>query len=154
MKRWRDGPCNSPDEITTTNRLIKSEIASWWRTDALHAGGESETNSSVISQLLMRNCACSCNYWNVKQTRGSLRPWPTVMFPDRIPLGKAGTASHLRVILDLPSSLLWGSGASCCPITCQSSGTAASLLLWIMQQWCLQWRHIACRNTNKDVYPR
>lgn len=86
--------------ITTPNRLIKSEIALWWQADALHAGGKYENNiNSVISQLLTLDCACSCNYTLLKCI--AFIQCRTVMLPDGIPLGTAGTALHLHVIKDL-----------------------------------------------------
>lgn len=102
--------------ITTPNRLIKSGIAFWWQTDALSAGGESELDSLVITQLLMLDCAPGAG-------RGSQLLYPVqynpVMLPDRIPLGKRGTALYLQVIQDLPSSLLQGSRAALLPASLQ-----------------------------------
>lgn len=119
--------------ITTPNWLIKSEIALWWQTDALHAGGESGTNiSSVISQLLILSCVCSCNYtnWNVLHSRGRqlLQESPTVMLPDRIPLGKveisestricppASTEAQEHLAAPLPASLQEQLPPSCCEL--------------------------------------
>lgn len=127
--------------ITTPNRLIKREIALRWRTDALNAGGGSETdNSSVIRQLQMLNCVCvcSCNntYWNVWHSRGRQLAYqrPTVLLPDRIPMGKAGISESWRI---RP------------PASCEAQQRLAAPLPASLQE---QLPNSCCELCNSDVY--
>lgn len=69
-------------------------------------------------------------------------PLSQACFGNSIPLDRVGIFVLSRICPP---------GVSCFPFTCQSSGRAAALILWIMQQWCLH-RRPSCRSTNKDVW--
>lgn len=142
--RWRDkeieeaeeqtetsgSPWNSPDEIHYYPQLINKEWdCLWWRTDALNAGGKCETSISLQSApkawlcvLLWRfllYCIPSedgyCFIKGLQNDHASRR-------------GTVGKFWNLWVIQDLPSSLLWGSRASCT--------LPASLREQLPQPWC------------------
>lgn len=89
--------------ITSPDRLIKSEIALWRRTDALHAGAESDTHIRSV-QLAPNDQICMFlwhwTYCTPLQARGRQLQYkmPTVvMLPDRIPSGMAGVSELSRI---------------------------------------------------------
>lgn len=95
LSRWNSLP--------PPNRLIKSEIALWWRTDALHAGAESDTRIRSVKSAPNDQTSIFLWHWThctVLQARGRQLHYkmPTVvMHPDRIPLGMAGVSESSRI---------------------------------------------------------
>lgn len=123
-------PCNSPNEIHYHPQQINKERdclaltdrcsqCRWRIWDWQQLCHPSAANAQLCVCVFLQQYLLKCVAFKRKAARLSKTYSPASR------QDSYGKGWNLRVMKDSPSSLLWGSAASCCPITCQSPGTAA-----------------------------